>query len=240
MLQRVTAPFREFGIAAGALYAADRLLQRISPNLRLYAYEFMVQPIPKAPLLRPGLARGFEFKEISAGDPEVALMPARTDIKQQRFEQGAVCLGTFRKTTLIGYAWFASPEYKEDEARCIYRLAAPKQSVFDFDVYLFPEHRMGLGFIAIWHGANEYLRGRGIRQTFSRVARSNDVSRRSHARLGARSVGRAVFFRAWRAQWMLSTLSPYVHLSNSALKCPILTLRAPVESADLQPQRSDE
>jgi hypothetical protein len=231
MLRWMTGPFREFGIVAGTLYATDRLLQKLSPRLRLYAYEFVAQPIPDKPLLRPGHVKGFEFREIKRDDPEVGLMPARAEIKEQRFERGAVCLGAYRKTTLIGYIWLGFREYEEDEIRCTYSLAEPARSVFDFDVYLFPEHRMGLGFMAIWHGANEHLRNRGVRFTFSRVSRSNLASRRSHARLGARIVGRAIFLQAWGSEWMLSTLSPYLFFSGSSRRRPRLTLGPPTDEA---------
>ena len=45
MWSKLAGPFREFGFFAGLLYAIDRVLRRLSPNLRLYAYELMVQPI---------------------------------------------------------------------------------------------------------------------------------------------------------------------------------------------------
>ncbi len=228
MLRRMIGPFREFGMAAGALYATDRVLQGVSPKLRLYAYEFMVQPIPDKPLLPPSLIKGFEFREIKRGDPEIELMPARPEIKELRFDQGAVCVGAYRKAALIGYIWFGFRAYEEDEVRCTYSLGDPAQSVFDFDIYIFPEHRMGLGFMAIWHGANEYLRNRGVHFTFSRLTRFNLVSRRSHVHLGWQRIGRAVFLQAWSAEWMLATLPPYAYFSFSSQRRPKLTLRPDV------------
>ncbi|MDP1534625.1 MAG: hypothetical protein Q8L92_13715, partial [Rubrivivax sp.] len=171
MLRRVLGPFKEFGLVAGVLYLIDRMLRSVSPRLGLFVYELMVQPIASKPMLPANLTKNLRFAEIGRGDPELALMPAREDIKAARFDQGARCLGTYRKDKLIGYIWFSFGHHEEDEVRCDYELTAREQSVFDFDLYVLPEHRMGIAFMAIWHGANEYLHQRGIRYTFSRLTR---------------------------------------------------------------------
>lgn len=154
-------------------------------------------------------------------------MPARPEIKAARFSQGATCLGVYRKTELLGYVWLCFETYEEDEFRCTYVLAEPESSVFDFDLYIFPEHRMGIGFAAIWHGANEYLHGRAIRTTFSRISRTNVASRRAHARLGSVCMGSAMFFKAWTFQLMLSNLPPYFHVSISESVRPKIRLKKP-------------
>ena len=213
MWRLITGPFREFGVLAGLLYAIDRVLRQISPRLGLCVYELMVQPITGQPLLPPNLVRNLAFVEIGRGHPDIALMPARDDIKAMRFEQGARCLGVYRTGKLIGYLWFCSERYEEDEVRCTYHLADTDRSVFDFDVYVLPEHRMGIGFMAIWHGANLFLGERGIHYTFSRLTRFNVASRRAHAHLGWRRVGRALFLQAWSTELMLATLSPFVALT---------------------------
>lgn len=208
-------PFREFGPVAGFLYLVGRTLQAISPGLNLYVYELMAQPIPDAPLLPERLRKGMEIRPIRRGDAEVELMPARPEIKESRFDQGATCLGAFRKGTLIGYLWLSFDTYDEDEVRCRYLLSPPGKAVFDFDLYIFPEYRMGLGFVGIWNGVNEYLRTRGIDFTFSRLTRFNLTSRRAHARLGARRVANAVFLRAWNLEVMFATIAPFLGVSVS-------------------------
>ena len=94
MWRKLTSPFTEFGFAAAALYAADRVICRISPRLGLFVYELMVQPSTGTPLLPANLAKNLTFAVIGRGHPDIELMP---------------------------------------------------------------EHRMGIGFMAIWHGANAYL-----------------------------------------------------------------------------------
>ena len=230
-LKRLAGPFREFGWGAGTLYVLDRLLRAVSPRLGLYVYEFMVQPITGQPLLRPNLRRNLSFREIVQGDPEIALMPAREDIKRQRFEQGARCLGAYRKDQLIGYLWYIRDLYEEDEVRCNYALVDRAASIFDFDFYVLPEHRLGLGFLGVWHGANEVLAPLGVRYTFSRLTRFNVASRRAHAHLGWKRVGMGIFLKLWGLELMVSTLAPYVGATFHARQRITLRLRPDVLTA---------
>jgi len=169
--------------------------------------------------------RRLEFREIRRGDPEIALMPARPDIKEARFAQNAVCLGTYREGRLMGYLWFCYRQYEEDEARCTYAVMPSEEAIFDYDLYVLPEHRMGFAFAGIWHAANQYLSKRGIRYTFSRYSRFNLASRRAHERLGGRPVGSAVFLQLGPVQLMAATLWPFVHLSLSRSRRVTLRLR---------------
>lgn len=215
MLSKIVGPFREFGAVVGLLYSIDRLLSNFSPETHLYVYDLMVQPITDRPLVPARWNKQLEIREIKAGDPELGLMPVRPEVMRARLAQNAICLGAFAKGRLIGYMWFCSRSYDEDEVRCTYLMTAAQASVFDFDFYLFPEHRMGLGFVALWNGANEFLNRQGILYTFSRLTRFNVASRRAHQRLGAKVVGRVLFLRGWRVEIMLATLSPYVSITKS-------------------------
>lgn len=225
MLKRITGPFREFGFPVGLLYVIDRLLGLLSPRLRLYVYEFMVQPISDKPLLPGTFRKQLVVREIKAGDPELALMPVRPEVLHARLDTRATCLGAFKGDKLVGYMWFCQPTYHEDEVRCTYVVGPQQEAVFDFDFYLFPEHRLGLGFVALWNGANEYLTQRGIRYTFSRLTRFNLASRRAHKHLGWKVVGRALFLQLWQVEIMLATLFPFVHVSLTSSGRVRLSLR---------------
>lgn len=213
IIRKIIGPFREFGLTAGTLYAIDRVLRSISPRLGLYVYEFMVQPIRDKPLLTANFVRSLTYREIRRGDPEIAKMPARAEVKESRFAQGAVCLGAFRNDVLIAYIWLCFNAYQEDEVRCTYKLMNADESVFDFDLYVFPEHRMGIAFMAVWHGAMKYLHERGVRFSYSRLTRFNLASRRAHRHLGWKCIGRAVFLQIWTVEAMISTLFPFAWVS---------------------------
>ena len=213
MLRRITGPFREFGFLPGLLYAIDRVLSSLTPKLRLYVYEFMVQPITAESLLPRTFKKQLVIREIKSGDPEIAMMPVRPEVMAARLETNATCLGAFKNETFVGYMWFCNPSYDEDEVRCTYVVHPAPEAVFDFDFYLFPEHRFGLGFVALWNGANEFLTQRGIRYTFSRLTRFNLASRRAHKHLGWKLVGRALFLQLWQVELMLASVFPYIHVS---------------------------
>lgn len=213
MLSKLAGAIKDFGLVAGLLYVADRALRTLSPSLGLFVYELMAQPIPDKPVLSANLARKLRFAEIGPGHPALALMPAPAAVIRARFDQKAVCLGTWRGDVFLGYIWLCFDRYREDEVRCDYLIAEAPDSVFDFDLYILPEHRMGLAFAAVWHGANEYLRARGVRRSFSRLTRFNTASRRSHAHLKWRRVGRVLVFMVWRVQVMLADIAPYVAVS---------------------------
>lgn len=213
--RKLVGPCREFGALFGVLYLLNRLLRALSPRLSIFVYEFMVQPVTSSALLPPRLSRHFTYAEIGPGHADLARMPAHDDVKYGRFAQQARCLGVYSKDVLIGYIWFCFDQYDEDEVRCTYILSAPEKSVFDFDLFVFPEHRMGVGFLAVWHGANMFLRQRGIEYTFSRVTRFNTASRRAHAHLGWKKIGDAVFLQAWHLEVMVANIAPYVAASWS-------------------------
>ena len=215
IIARALGPFQEFGLLAGALYILDRFLRSTSPSVGLYAYELMVQPIKRQPILAPNRLKTLRFVRLVRGDADIALMPAREEIKEQRFSQGAQCLAVYRHEHLLGYLWFCLGKYDEDEVRCTYELFPADRSAFDFDVYVMPKHRMGIAFVAVWHAANEFLREQGVQYSFSRVSRFNALSRRSHAQLGAYCIGRVVFVQAWAVELMMATVFPYVALTWS-------------------------
>jgi len=215
--ERIVSTLREFGLWTGLLYAVDRGLSRLSPQCRLFAYDLMVQPVPQDPST-PRRGSRLQTRELQPTAVELLSMPIRREVLQSRLQQGATCLGAFRGEEMIGYMWFCWRPYEEDEARCTYVFDPAAGAVFDFDLYLFPEHRMGMGFMALWNGANAYLRGRGVRATFSRVTRFNLASHRAHRHLGARRVGQAYFLQLGRFQGMVSSLAPYVHLSMRSNK----------------------
>lgn len=180
----------------------------------LFCYELMVQPINDKNLLPERMKKQFEFREIKQDDPCLSVMPRPPEIIEFRFKQDAICLGLFKNDKLIGYIWFCFGKYVEDEVRCIYILKPEKASVFDFDLYIFPEHRLGLGFSVIWDEANKFLRTQGIHQTFSRLTLSNIASKRAHNHFGWKLCCRALCLKAWDTQIMLTSVSPYIGFSR--------------------------
>ena len=212
MLSRLLSPLREFGWWSGWAYLIDRALGTLSPAMRLYVYDLMVQPVHDQPLLPRG-AGSLEVRCIRPGDPEFAALPIRPSLIEARLRQHARCVAALRRGELIGYMWFCPQRYEEDEVRCDFELEPGDSSVFDFDFFVQPEHRLGRAFAALWDGANVELRRLGVARTFSRVSRFNTASRRSHAQLGARRIGVAAFLCLGPLQIAVSSRRPFVSVT---------------------------
>lgn len=228
MFDKFLTNFRLFGVVGGLIYTLDRLLSRLSTKSKLYYYELMVQPIHNSPLLPESLSKSLTLKEIYRGDPEILHMPRPSELIDFRFDQGARCLGLYQDKDFIGYMWFSAGSYLEDEVRCHYVLDPALESVFDFDIFLFPEHRMGLGFVGMWNEVNKFLCKANIHYTFSRLTRFNLPSRQAHVHLGWKRLGQALFLQLGSVEFMFATVSPYVSLTFKPSQRVKLQLNADV------------
>lgn len=227
ILERLLSPFRTFGLIAGAFYAMSRIFALLSPSISLIWHDWMVQPITGKAILPASLEKSYTARFIESDEKLVSEMPIRPDVLLSRRRQGARCLGAFRRDELVGYVWFVAGTYEEDEARCNFQMDCPAEAVFDFDVFVLPEHRGGVAFAAVWHFANTLLFDRGIRNSFSRLNRFNHVSARAHKHFGWRRVGRAVVLRMWSVELLLASQRPRVFLSLHEGARTTYRLRAP-------------
>lgn len=218
MWQRLTDPFNTFGVRDGTLYLMHRLLRRVSSRCGLFVYDVTAQSVTAKPLLPERWARNLRCAEIPQGHPDIAAMPARDEIKLQRFAQGAICLGVYRDDQLLGYIWYCFGGYDEDEVRFHYELTDRRRTVFDFDLYILPEYRMGIGFAAVLHFANQYLLSKGVDYSFSRLTRFNLASRRSHSHIGLATVASTYCLQLGPLEIVVSSISPYVAMTGSKLR----------------------
>jgi hypothetical protein len=140
-------------------------------------------------------------------------------------------LGAFQNGELVAYLWLCHEAYEEDEVRCRFVPLPKDRAAWDFDVYVFPQHRKGIAFACLWDGANSYLSGRDVDVTISRVSAYNTMSKKSHQSLGARKVGTAVFFTAGPLQITVSSRLPYLHVSVKSSFRP--RIRVSASSLDL-------
>ena len=226
IVERLKGPIREFGWFAGLYYGLDRVLMLARSPFRLYFYELMAQPIQSTDCVPASLKKDLEVREIVRGDPSLGSMPVTEEVLAYRFKQRTVCLGAFHKGRFVAYMWLCFGPYEEDEVRCRFVPIPEAESVWDFDFYVFPADRFGLGFASLWDAANAFLRNRGVRFSFSRVSRFNLASRKTHQHFGWKRLGRAFFLKAKRLQLMVATISPYVHIAVNNSSRPTFELRA--------------
>ena len=230
-LKKLSAAVKEFGIAHACVYMVDRSLNRLGGRVLLY--RIVAQPVLGQALLGQTRGQTITVRQVSADDNALKQMPLDRRVIDYRAEQNAVCLGAFQGGQMIGCLWLCLGPYLEDEVRCRFVPVPLGKAAWDFDIYLLPEHRVGLAFARLWDEANRFLRERGIACSMSRISALNRRSLAAHARLGARTVGTAFFLRIGQMQLTLASLSPNFHLSLSARQIPDFLVRAPDDSAAL-------
>ena len=228
LLKKLAAAVEEFGLAQACVYVMDRGLNRLGGSVRLY--RIVAQPVPAQPLLTHARGQTIAVRRVSSDDPSLKHMPLDRRVIDYRVGQDAVCLGAFKGAQMIGCLWFCLGPYREDEVRCRFIPIPLGKASWDFDVYLLPEHRVGIGFARLWDEANRLLRERGIAWSMSRISALNRRSLAAHARLGARVLGTTFFLRIGRMQLAFASLHPKVHLSFGSQRIPQFVIRAPDES----------
>lgn len=217
--------FRQLGGWNASLYLADRLLRAASGNrVRLIRYLLVAQPVPALPMdsVRPSSTS--PVHEVGSGHPMVERFPRPSEVIAWRFASGAVCYVAEVRGRFAGFLWLAFGGYDEDEVRCRYEFVDPASSVWDYDVYVEPEFRLGRTFVRLWDTANRRLAAEGVRWSFSRISAFNASSLAAHRRMGIRTLFSATFVCLGPLQLMLAGAAPFVHLGWSRRSRPVLRL----------------
>ena len=167
------------------------------------------------------------MRRLDKSDPSlVTFMRVPTEI-EDRFAQGAICLGAFRGTDLIGWLWFVIGEFRDHTLPVGFRLEPAGKTAWDFDVYVHPEARMSAAFARLWEAAFEALRERGVTQTLSAISAYNPASLRAHRRLGATPFGSIVVVRLGQFQAVWSRkFRPHLQWSRRLQFCARVIIEA--------------
>jgi hypothetical protein len=222
---------RELGWLNAALYAIDRLSLAVTRRRFVVRYYLVAQPIAERALVPPRLGRSIAVRRMEPGDPGFADLPLTAETIRYRFAQKSICFAAFRGGDGVGCLWLCHGPYTEDEIRCSYEPWPAGQAVWDYDVYVHPDHRQGLVFARLWDEANAYLRARGIRWSVSRISAFNPKSLASHARLGATVCGVLTALCAGGLQITVATLAPRVHVSTLRGSGPCYRISVPHQPA---------
>ena len=217
----------ELGRRAALVYTLSKLASAMHLPLQIRYYHIVAQPILCTPRLSKKRRALWRWEQLTQDDPRLAKLPLEDAVLKLRFSQGTQCFGLFQAEQLVAYIWLARGCYFEDEVRCQFLLSNIDESVWDFDVYVFPKHRMGFAFMALWDAADEFLRERNVRWSFSRISAFNRQSVRSHESLGATRCASAIFFTLGKMQISLITQQPRIHFSLSENAAPTIELHPP-------------
>ncbi len=225
MLGKIRGNIDELGARDAFFYFLQRLFSLC--GLRLGRYALVAQPVPAKPRLDGRRGASMTVREIGPDDPAIEAMPLSSEVIAYRRAQGAHCLGLFLGKRMIGCLWLCLGPYDEDEVNCRFIPRPAEKAAWDFDVYLLPEHRGGLGFLRLWDAGNAFLRERGRSWSCSRISVFNRPSILAHQRMGAETLGTATFLALGSCQLMISSLRPRLDLSCHPGKGPRLVVQAP-------------
>lgn len=211
MLEKIRINIEELGYRDALLYFLQRFLFLF--GARLVRYALVAQPVPEKPRLAGRRGASMTVRQMDLDEPAMKAMPLSSEVITYRREQGAECLGLFLEERMIGCLWLCLGPYDEDEVRCRFIPRPPNKAAWDFDVYLLPEHRGGIGFLRLWDAGNAFLREHGRAWSCSRISVFNRPSILAHQRMGARILGTTTFLTLGPCQLMISGLRPWAGLS---------------------------
>ena len=121
------------------------------------------------------------------------------DVQAKRFKSGATCLAAYNdREVLVGVMWLAAGAYDEDDTHVRYLLA--DNAGWDTGLWIVPAYRMSRALSALWAGAAEWLRARGLAWSVSKIADYNWRSIHAHRRMQPVFLGHftVVRFGSWQ------------------------------------------
>ena len=227
MIRKVRSLFAEIGTLPAIVYGIDRVLQVVTRGYaKIHLCYFMTQPVPEKGLLPAGLRNSITVAPIRSSDLDGTGLPLTPDLLQSRLDRGVVCLGAYKDDRLIGFHCLSFESHDDEMYRARFEVGPSGKAVWDFDIFILPSHRGGLGFAFLWDGVFDFLRGRNIRWLTSYIAATNVPSLRSHLRMGAIRLGSVIFLRIGPLQLIFSNRSPYLHISFADSGRPAFRLDA--------------
>jgi len=216
MFARLGQLQQDIGWINSALFVAARLASRCSGGrLKLRKYYLTAQPVATADLTPARRGRTIEVSEANSTRIRATEFGRPAAAIEHRIQHGARCLLAHKDDELLGFQWFTTRDFPEDEVRCRYRLDPQDRCAWDFDIYVQPAARALPVFSRLWDRCNALLREAGIDQSLSRIDAFNSASLRSHARLGATPVAWALFITLGPAQLAVFSGWPWMHASWS-------------------------
>jgi hypothetical protein len=222
MFTRLTNTCKELGPVDTLVHACNRILTIFfRGRATIYKYYITKQPVKSPSLMPEGKGKEIEVREIERDDPLCLQFDRPAAVIQARFNQGGHCYAAFRRGELAGYLWLNFGKYQEDEARCTFILTPMDKSAWDYDVYIFPKHRLSFTFPKLWEYANQAMAERGIEQTYSRISYYNIGSLGSHKKLGSHIIGSIYFLQFLQVQLSFSmNFKPAITFSNHSETVP--------------------
>ncbi len=209
------------------MYVINAVLNWLHPGLTFEKYLLVCQPVPAQAPGRAVRRGAVEIRLLDHADPLTAQMPRPEAEIRNRLALHAVCLVAVREERCAGFIWLTQEPHVEPNHRCRFETRPSGSTSWDLDVYVAPGERGGMLFARLWQAANDHLRQRGVRWTFSRISAFNCGSLAAHGRLGMHVLQTTTFLTAGPIQLMLSNGAPWLHLAWNRRMAPTIVLNAP-------------
>jgi GNAT superfamily N-acetyltransferase len=214
MISNLRQSIIEIGWKRTVLYLLSRAMSEATRGwARIEVFCLVAQPVPDQLLLLPGRGKRIDITEVSHEDPICWEFPRPAEVIQDRFRQDAHCFVARQAGRFVGFIWLIAGVFEEDVVRATFVIPESEKAVWDFDVYVEPHCRLGYAFSRLWDHAYGWMRDAGFRWSLSRISAFNIASHAAHQRLGARDIGSVCFVCFGKAQFTLSTVKPFLHLS---------------------------
>ena len=186
------------------------------------------QPVPTETPDSSARARSIVIRELARNDISLQSFERGPGEIAERFDQGAVCLGAFRKDELIGWLWFVQNGFRDRTYPLRVVLEPRGVLTWDFDVYVRPDARLSLAFARLWEAAFDIYRQKRIVESLSVISGANPASLRAHRRLGIRELGTVLIARIGRITMVFSRqFAPRAQLSVRHGFVATLVIRLP-------------
>ncbi len=210
MLDWFKKSFAQIGKSATFYYLMDKFLRKTKIG-SVYPYYFLAQPL-KDNGTKVRLSKNYLVRKIEPNDTELLKILPQS-ICDYRFKQNAVCVGAFKAGRLTALLWFTPRLFHEDEVRADFM--PPQKACWDFGVHVEPEFRMTRVFSSLWGASTHIMQGMGFDTSLSRISAFNPNSLKSHTRMGAKLLAKAVFINIGSVQICLSNIKPRIDISFS-------------------------
>jgi hypothetical protein len=167
---------------------------------RLYFLEYAGVPPPHANFLR-GRA---EVRSATVQDLEgLAKCQNTPRAFRKRFESNDHCAVAVLDGRIVGYQWFCSkPSYVEE--RYSYEIEVPPDAIYEYDIFILPEHRLaGLWFKFHCVYLRELMQRLHRQRIIGMVDYGNRLSMNTHLRFGFRLVRTVVVMKVFGKAFVL-------------------------------------
>ena len=181
---------RSLGAVDAFVFALHRVVNLLSlRSLSIQRFYLFAQPLVKVPQLSKRRGGAITVSLCTDADRLVNELPRPRQELEARLQAGSTCYIAEVDDVIAGCMWLHRGRYFEEELGVVVRCEPLDACVWDYDVFVLPEHRGGFVFPKLWSEVAQRLMAEGVTHSVSLAYAHNDASIRSHCRMGSFAIG---------------------------------------------------